>query len=116
MSDRLAVLPQYLMPKQAMTAFGGVVASGAWGPVTTRIIRNFVARYGVNMAEAANPDITSYQSFNDFFTRALKPGAQPACKIWYANPVPVPPVPATNSATTAPIKARPELMRMPTKM
>ena len=87
MSDRLAVLPQYLMPKQAMTAFGGVVASGAWGPVTTRIIRNFVARYGVNMAEAANPDITSYQSFNDFFTRALKPGARPLAQADLICPV-----------------------------
>ena len=77
MSDRLAVLPQYLMPKQAMTAFGGVVASGAWGPLTTQIIRWFVGRYGVNMAEAASPDIASYRSFNDFFTRALKPGARP---------------------------------------
>ena len=87
MSDRLAVLPQYLMPKQAMTAFGGVVASGAWGPVTTRIIRNFVARYGVNMAEAANPDIASYPSFNDFFTRALKPGARPLAQADLICPV-----------------------------
>ena len=87
MSDRLAVLPQYLMPKQAITAFGGVVASGAWGPVTTRIIRNFVARYGVNMAEAANPDIASYASFNDFFTRALKPGARPLAQADLICPV-----------------------------
>ena len=87
MSDRLAVLPQYLMPKQALTAFGGVVASGAWGPVTTRIIRNFVARYGVNMAEAANPDIASYPSFNDFFTRALKPGARPLAQADLICPV-----------------------------
>ena len=87
MSDRLAVLPQYLMPKQAMTAFGGVVASGTWGPVTTRIIRNFVARYGVNMAEAANPDIASYPSFNDFFTRALRPGARPLARADLICPV-----------------------------
>ena len=87
MSDRLAVLPQYLMPKQAMTAFGGVVASGAWGPLTTRIIRWFVGRYGVDMAEAANPDIASYRSFNDFFTRALKPGARPLAQADLICPV-----------------------------
>ena len=29
------------------------------------------------MDEALNPDITSYRSFNDFFTRALKPDARP---------------------------------------
>ena len=72
-----AVLPQYLIPKQALTAFAGWVASHQRGWVTTEIIRRFVARYSVNMAEALNPDIASYASFNDFFTRALKPGARP---------------------------------------
>ena len=40
-------------------------------------VQNFVDRYCVEMSEAANPDIASYASFNDFFTRALKPGARP---------------------------------------
>ena len=77
MSDRLAVLPQYLMPKQALTTLAGKFASAQLGGLTTSVIRRFVDRYNVNMAEAANPDITSYASFNDFFTRALKPGARP---------------------------------------
>ncbi|WP_029414252.1 archaetidylserine decarboxylase [Acidovorax radicis] len=77
MSDRLAVLPQYLMPKQALTTLAGKFASARLGSLTTSVIRRFVARYNVNMAEAANPDITSYASFNDFFTRALRPGARP---------------------------------------
>jgi phosphatidylserine decarboxylase len=77
MSDRFKVLPQYLLPKQALTAFAGWVAGSQWGAATTRIIRWFVGKYQVNMAEAANPDIASYASFNDFFTRALKPGARP---------------------------------------
>ena len=77
MSDRLAVLPQYVLPKRALTAFAGAVASARSGARTTRLIRWFVRRYGVNMAEAAHADIDSYVSFNDFFTRALKPGARP---------------------------------------
>ena len=60
MSDRLAVLPQYLLPKQSLTAFAGWVASAQWGARTTRIIRWFVGKYGVNMDEAAEPDITRY--------------------------------------------------------
>jgi phosphatidylserine decarboxylase len=40
------------------------------------VIRWFVKKYQVNMAEALNPDIGSYPTFNDFFTRALKPGAR----------------------------------------
>ena len=77
MSDRFAVLPQYLLPKQALTHFAGFVASRERGWVTTEIIRRFVAKYRVNMDEALNSDIASYLTFNDFFTRALKPGVRP---------------------------------------
>jgi phosphatidylserine decarboxylase len=77
MSDRLAVLPQYLLPKQAITALAGRGASARGGAFTTLVIRWFVRRYGVNMAEAAQPDVASYPTFNEFFTRALKPGARP---------------------------------------
>jgi len=73
----LAVLPQYLFPKQALTAFAGWVAGHERGWVTTEIIRRFVLKYSVNMGEALDSDIESYASFNDFFTRALKPGTRP---------------------------------------
>ena len=87
MSDRLAVLPQYLIPKQALTAFAGWVAGSQWGGVTTGIIDRFVRRYNVNMAEAANPDTASYQSFNAFFTRPLKAGARPLAAADFVSPV-----------------------------
>ena len=77
MSDRLAVLPQYLLPKQALTAFAGFIASARGGKMTTSLITWFVKRYRVNMTEAANPDVASYGTFNDFFTRALQVGARP---------------------------------------
>ena len=86
-SDRLKVLPQYLLPKQALTAFAGIVAGAKAGSLTTHLIRWFVAKYGVNMAEAANPDIGSYESFNDFFTRALRDGARPLAAADYLSPV-----------------------------
>lgn len=87
MSDRLAVLPQYLLPKKALTSFAGLVAGAQMGGVTTAIIRRFIRRYGVNMAEAANPDPASYASFNDFFTRALKDGARPLAPSRWICPV-----------------------------
>lgn len=77
MSDRLAVLPQYLLPKQALTKLAGWIAGARGGRLTTRLIEWFVRRYGVNMSEAANPDVASYPTFNEFFTRALKDGARP---------------------------------------
>ncbi len=87
MSDRLAVLPQYFFPKQALTVFAGWVAGRERGWVTTEIIRRFVAKYQVNMAEALDSDIASYPTFNAFFTRALKPGARPLADADLVCPV-----------------------------
>ena len=87
MSDRLAVLPQYVLPKQALTALAGKFASAQAGGLTTSVIRWFVGRYGVNMAEAANPDIAGYASFNEFFTRPLKEGARPLANADFICPV-----------------------------
>ena len=87
MSDRLAVLPQYLIPKQALTVLAGKLASARAGGVTTRFIRWFVGRYGVDMAEAANPDIAGYASFNEFFTRPLRAGARPLAPADFICPV-----------------------------
>jgi len=86
-SDRLKVLPQYLMPKQRLTTFAGRVAGAKGGSMTTRLIRWFVGKYGVNMEEAENPDIASYTSFNDFFTRPLKPGVRPLANAAFVCPV-----------------------------
>ena len=87
MSDRLAVLPQYLLPKQALTILAGKLASAEAGSLTTRVIRWFVGRYGVEMQEAANPEISSYKSFNEFFTRPLKAGARPLAEADILCPV-----------------------------
>ena len=66
LSERLSVLTQYLLPKQALTALAGRFAGWQGGGVTTAAIERFVRRYGVNMGEAANPDVGSYSSFNEF--------------------------------------------------
>jgi phosphatidylserine decarboxylase len=76
--ERFAVALQHLLPQQALTRFAGFVAGARGGAATTALIRWFVRRYGVNMAEAAESDPAAYATFNDFFTRALKPGVRPA--------------------------------------
>jgi len=86
-SDRLAVLPQYLIPKQLLTILAGKFASARLDGLTTAVIRRFVARYDVNMAEAVNPDIASYRSFNEFFTRPLREGARPLAEADFICPV-----------------------------
>lgn len=87
LSDRLAVTGQYLLPKQLLTRLAGRAASARLGDLTHAAIRRFVARYGVDMSEAAEPRIDSYASFNDFFTRALRPGARPLAEADYLCPV-----------------------------
>ena len=77
LGERVAVATQYLLPKQALTMAAGAMAGLQGGAATTAVIRWFIARYGVNMVEAADADPAAYASFNDFFTRALKPGARP---------------------------------------
>jgi phosphatidylserine decarboxylase len=86
-SDRLAVLPQYLLPKQALTALAGRFAGAEAGRLTTGFIRWFVGRYGVDMSEAANPDIAAYKTFNEFFTRPLREGARPFADADFLCPV-----------------------------
>ncbi|MCU6454100.1 archaetidylserine decarboxylase [Sphingomonas sp. A2-49] len=87
MSDDLKVLFQHLLPKQRLTTFAGRIARARGGAVTTRLIRWFVGRYGVDMSEAADPDIAHYASFNDFFTRPLRAGVRPLATADFVCPV-----------------------------
>lgn len=82
-----AVSLQYVFPKRALTVFGGWVANGRWGAITQWIIRRFIRKYRVNMAEAANPDPKAYGSFNEFFTRALRTDARPVANMAFVCPV-----------------------------
>jgi phosphatidylserine decarboxylase len=86
-SDRLAVLPQYLFPKRALTVFAGWCANSRATWWTHNVIPWFIRRYGVNMSEAANPDPLSYATFNEFFTRPLRPGVRPLAPVPFVSPV-----------------------------
>jgi phosphatidylserine decarboxylase len=83
----LFVASQYLLPKKALTRLMGRLASAEGGALTTAVIRWFVGHYGVNMAEALDPRIESYKTFNDFFTRALQPGARPIAQADLVCPI-----------------------------
>lgn len=83
----LPITQQYLLPKKLLTRFAGLVAGARMGGVTHWIVRRFVAKYQVDMGEAADPRIESYASFNDFFTRALRDGARPIAAAPFVCPV-----------------------------
>jgi len=86
-SERLTVALQYVLPKRLLTQLAGKLAGLEGGRVTTAVIRWFIKRYGVDMAEAANPDPASYASFNAFFTRPLREGARPHAEADFVCPV-----------------------------
>lgn len=87
MRSQLFVLLQYLLPKQLLTSLAGRIAAREASALTTALIRWFVRRYGVDMSEAAQSDIAHYTSFNQFFTRALRPGSRPIAEHGLICPV-----------------------------
>jgi phosphatidylserine decarboxylase len=87
LSERLALLGQHLLPKRALTRLLGRLASLKGGALTHAVIRWFVRRYGVEMAEARETDITRFRTFNDFFTRELRPGVRPLATAGLLCPV-----------------------------
>jgi phosphatidylserine decarboxylase len=87
MSDRFKILLQHLLPKQRLTRIAGRVAGARGSALTLPLIRWFVRTYGVDMSEAENPELASYDSFNAFFTRPLKPGTRPLAAADFVCPV-----------------------------
>ncbi|MEW4449303.1 archaetidylserine decarboxylase [Qipengyuania sp. JC766] len=67
---------QHALPHHAVSRLAGRFASSETPWLKDRLIRRFVKAYDVDMDEAAR-GIAEYRSFNDFFTRELKPGARP---------------------------------------
>ena len=87
MSNRLAVTPQYLLPKRVLTGLAGKFANLRGGALTHAVIRKFIAHYGVDMSEAADSRIESYATFNEFFTRPLREGVRPIADATFICPV-----------------------------
>lgn len=78
-----SVLLQRAAPLRAMTRLAGRVAGCRHPWVAQPLIRAFVRRYGVDLAEAERSQPSLYRSFNDLFSRTLRQGARPqACSDW----------------------------------
>ncbi|CAG8998718.1 MAG: Phosphatidylserine decarboxylase proenzyme [Candidatus Celerinatantimonas neptuna] len=77
MLDKLQVALQYILPKHLLSRVIGYLADARAGQLTTWIIEQFIRRYRVDMNEAQQSNPGDYSTFNEFFTRELKPGARP---------------------------------------
>ena len=71
----LFILLQKILPQHLLSRAVGVVAESR--ALRKPFISWFVRRYQVDMSEAREEDPLAYESFNAFFTRALKEGARP---------------------------------------
>ena len=67
---------QHAAPQHGLSRLIGKFAASERRWLRDRLIARFARTYGVDMDEAERP-LGSYSSFNDFFTRSLKPGARP---------------------------------------
>lgn len=75
---KLSSLAQYLLPHRLLSHLAYRLAHSKTPWIKHRFIHSILAHFDVNMAEAADPDPDNYESFNAFFTRALKPDARVA--------------------------------------
>ena len=74
--EALTTLPQYVLPHHALSRLMSKLThceNKAWKNL---FIKQVIRHYGVNMDEALVQDINAFKSFNDFFTRELKPGVR----------------------------------------
>ena len=75
--DSLFILLQHLLPQHLLSRVTGWLAANRSPWLKNFLIQRFATHFDVDMSEAANPDLRSYDNFNDFFTRPLRPDARP---------------------------------------
>jgi phosphatidylserine decarboxylase len=76
MIDQLKIIGQYLLPKKLLSRLLGKLAAAEAGKLTTFLIKKFINHFNVDMSEAKYSAPEQFKTFNDFFTRELKPDAR----------------------------------------
>lgn len=67
---------QHVAPQHALSRLVGLLAASESPFIKSTFIRTFHQRYQIDMSLAEQEDLSSYASFNDFFTRSLKQGVR----------------------------------------
>jgi len=76
MIDTLKIAGQYILPKHLLSRLTGKLAAAKMGKFTTFLIKQFIAKFNIDMSEAKHSDPAYFATFNDFFTRELKDDAR----------------------------------------
>jgi phosphatidylserine decarboxylase len=66
----------YVLPHRFLSSLARKLAYSTNPRTKQWLIDTVVRKFDVDLSEAAQPDATRYESFNAFFTRALRPGAR----------------------------------------
>ena len=74
---RLFVALQYLLPHHFISRLAYRITRSRVPLVKNALIRSFVSNFQPDMSEAEQPDPLQYESFNAYFTRALRAQARP---------------------------------------
>lgn len=75
--DTTFIILQFLLPKHLLSRLVAHLAESKIGWLKNILIRLAIDVFGINMSEAISENPEDYASFNDFFTRELRPGIRP---------------------------------------
>jgi phosphatidylserine decarboxylase len=75
--ERLFVATQFVIPQHFLSRLVYRLTRSRLPGVKNALIKSFMRGFSPDMSDAAQPDPLAYASFNEFFTRALRPGARP---------------------------------------
>ena len=74
---RAFIALQHLLPQHGLSRLVHAAARARTPWFKNLLIRSFMRGFRPDLSDAAEPDPYAYGSFNEFFTRALRPGARP---------------------------------------
>lgn len=79
-TDYFKVLPQYILPHHALSGIMHRMTRVRSRWLKNLAIRTIVRKFNVDLSIAEREQADDYVTFNDFFTRSLKPDARPIAK------------------------------------
>lgn len=77
LKEAFTTLPQYILPHHPLSRMMGLLTHAKNKTWKNLFIKQVIRHYKVNMNDALELDINKYASFNEFFTRQLKPDHRP---------------------------------------
>lgn len=75
--DHCKAIPQHMLPQHLLSRGMHAVARSRNALIRRNLIRFFLRRFGIDLSEAAIQDPDAFETFNAFFTRALRDGVRP---------------------------------------